>query len=155
MIKKCLSVAVLASVFITPPVQANGGMNPWQQCGIGAMIFPGNGTAAAISNIIWDLGTTAVSSNISSAESCKGANVKTAQFIQHTFPILEQEIAEGEGEYISAMLNIRGCKSAVHQQIITTVRSDFASIPAKDAQAFYTLVEGNIKSQFSAKCAAI
>ena len=153
MIKKCLTAAVLASAFIVTPAQAN--VNPWQQCGIGAMIFPDNGTAAAISNVIWDLGTTAVSSNVSSVESCKGANVKTAQFIQQTFPILEQEIAQGEGEYISAMLNVRGCDSAAHPQMISTIRNDFAQTSVNDAQALYTLVESNIASQFSANCSAI
>ena len=43
-----------------------------------------------------------------------------------TFPVLEQEIAQGEGEYISAMLNVRGCDVTAHQQIITSVRSDYA-----------------------------
>lgn len=153
MIKRCLTAAVLASAFLVTPAQAD--VNPWQQCGIGAMVFPDNGTAAAISNIIWDLGTTAVSSNVSSVESCKGANVKTAQFIQQTFPILEQEIAQGEGEYISAMLNVRGCDSAAHTQMISTIRNDFAQTSVNDAQALYTLVESNIASQFSANCSAI
>ena len=155
MIKRCLTAAVLVSAFVSMPSQAKSGINPWQQCGIGAMVFPDNGTAAAISNVIWDLGTTAVSSNVSSVESCKGANVKTAQFIKQTFPILEQEIAQGEGEYISAMLNVRGCDSSAHSQMITTIRNDFAQTSVNDAQALYTLVESNIASQFSANCSAI
>ncbi|WP_213609697.1 DUF3015 family protein [Pseudoalteromonas sp.] len=155
MIKRCLTAAVLASAFVSMPSQANSGINPWQQCGLGAMVFPDNGVAAAISNIIWDLGTTAVSSNISSVESCKGANVKTAQFIQQTFPVLEQEIAQGEGEYISAMLNVRGCDVTSHQQIITSVRNDYANAPIDNAQSFYELVEGKITTNFSSQCAAI
>ena len=155
MIKRCLTAAVLVSAFVSMPSQAKSGINPWQQCGIGAMVFPDNGVAAAISNIIWDLGTTAVSSNISSVESCEGANVKTAQFIQQTFPVLEQEIAQGEGEYISAMLNVRGCDVTAHQQIITSVRSDYANAPIDNAQAFYELVEGKITTTFSSQCAAI
>ena len=101
MLKATLSAAVLAGAFLAAPAQAQN-INPWQQCGIGAMIFPDNGAAAAVSNIIWDLGTTAVSTKISSQESCAGANVKTAMFIQQTFPVLEQEIAQGEGEYVAA-----------------------------------------------------
>lgn len=155
MIKRCLGAAVLATAFISMPSQANSGINPWQECGIGAMVFPDNGVAAAISNIIWDLGTTAVSSNISSVGSCEGANVKTAQFIQQTFPVLEQEIAQGEGEYISAMLNVRGCEATAHQQIISTVRNDFANAPIDNPQAFYELVESNISTKFSSECAAI
>ena len=96
-----------------------------------------------------------MSSNISSVESCEGANVKTAQFIQQTFPVLEQEIAQGEGEYIAAMLNVRGCDVTAHQQIITSVRNDYANAPIDNAQAFYELVEGKITTNFSSQCAAI
>ena len=65
-------------------------LNPWTDCGIGAMIFTSSGAAAAISNVIWDLGTTAVSSNVSSQNSCGSEQAKTAMFIQATLPVLEQ-----------------------------------------------------------------
>jgi len=69
--------------------------------------------------------------------------------------VLEQEIAQGEGEYISAMLNVRGCDAIAHQQIISTVRNNFANAPVDNPQAFYELVEGQISTNFSAQCAAI
>ena len=119
------------------------------------MVFPDNGGAAAVSNIIWDLGTTAVSSNVSSQDSCKGANVKTAQFIQQTFPVLEQEIAQGEGEYVAAMLNVRDCDVAAHADIVSAIRNDYADKPAVDAQALYNIVESKVTSQFAASCSAI
>jgi hypothetical protein len=153
MLKATLSAAILAGAFFAAPAKAN--INPWQQCGLGAMVFSDNGTAAAISNIIWDLGTTAVSSNISSPETCKGANVKTAQFIQQTFPVLEQEIAQGEGEYVAAMLNVRGCEATAHADIVSAIRNDFADKPAADAQALYNIVESKVTSQFAASCSAI
>jgi hypothetical protein len=153
MLKATLSAAILAGAFLAAPAKAN--INPWQQCGLGAMVFPDNGTVAAISNIIWDLGTTAVSSNISSPETCKGANVKTAQFIQQTFPVLEQEIAQGEGEYVAAMLNVRGCEATAHADIVSAIRNDFADKPAADAQALYNIVESKVTSQFAASCSAI
>ncbi|WP_235956226.1 hypothetical protein [Grimontia sedimenti] len=49
------------------------------------MIFNDIPAAAGISNVIWDLGTTAVSSNISSQETCEGSRVKAAMFIQDNF----------------------------------------------------------------------
>ena len=153
MLKATLSAAILAGAFLAAPAQAN--INPWQQCGIGAMVFPDNGGAAAVSNIIWDLGTTAVSSNVSSQDSCKGANVKTAQFIQQTFPVLEQEIAQGEGEYVAAMLNVRGCEATAHADIVSAIRNDFADKQATDAQALYNIVESKVTSQFAASCSAI
>jgi hypothetical protein len=153
MLKATLSAAILAGAFLAAPAQAN--INPWQQCGLGAMIFPDNGTAATLSNIIWDLGTTAVTSNASSQDTCKGANVKTAQFIQQTFPVLEQEIAQGEGEYVAAMLNVRGCDAAAHADIVSAIRNDYADKPAADAQALYNIVESKVTSQFAASCSAI
>ncbi|MCC5879985.1 MAG: DUF3015 domain-containing protein, partial [Idiomarina sp.] len=54
-------VALSASVYTTD-VKAVDDINPWQHCGIGAMIFDDNTTAAAVSNVIWDSGTTAFTS---------------------------------------------------------------------------------------------
>ena len=53
-----------------------GEINPWQHCGIGAAIFDDNTTAAAISNVIWDSGTTAVTSATISPGSCEGEEIK-------------------------------------------------------------------------------
>lgn len=153
MLKATLSAAIVAAAFVATPAKAND-LNPWQDCGLGAMVFPENGAAAAISNIIWDLGTTAVSSNVSSQENCKGANVKTAMFIQQTFPVLEQEIAQGEGEYVAAMLNVRGCEANAHADIVTAIRKDFADKPAVNAQSLYNIVESKVSSDFAASCSA-
>ena len=75
-----MATTVAASALMPVAAQAEGSkkLNPWQDCGIGAMIFPNNGAAAAISNIIWDLGTTAVSTNVSSQESCASEKAQTA-----------------------------------------------------------------------------
>ncbi len=154
MLRATLSAAILAGAFFAAPAKANN-VNPWQQCGLGAMVFPDNGTAAAISNVIWDLGTTAVSSNVSSQETCEGADVKTAQFIQQTFPVLEQEVAQGEGEYVAAMLNVRGCDAAAHADIVSAIRNDYAGNQVVDAQALYNIVESKVTSQFAASCSAI
>ena len=73
--KHTLIAAAIAVAGLSSNAMADDHMekvNPWKQCGIGAMIFDDNGTAAAISNIIWDLGTTALSTKISSEESCNG-----------------------------------------------------------------------------------
>jgi len=49
----------------------------YTECGLGAMIAPNNAAVAAVTNVTWDLGTTAISSNASSADSCKGGKTKT------------------------------------------------------------------------------
>lgn len=131
----------------------NKNLNPWQSCGIGAMVFPSNGVAAAISNVIWDLGTTAVSSNVSSQENCAGEQAKTAMFIQATLPVLEQEIATGEGEYVTAMLALRGCEATSHKAIINAVRKDISQKPTDNAEALYNVLEEQVTVSFSQSCA--
>ena len=80
MFKKLAIAATLMTATLSGQAMAQENINPWKHCGIGAIIFDDNGTAAAISNIIWDLGTTAVSSKVSSADSCEGKLVTAAVF---------------------------------------------------------------------------
>lgn len=127
-------------------------LNPWQDCGIGSMVFPTNGAASAISNIIWDLGTTAVTSNISSQDSCGSEKAQTAMFIQATLPVLEQEVATGEGEYVTAMLELRGCEASSHTAIINAVRKDIIQKPTDNAEALYNTLENRVVTDFADSC---
>lgn len=148
-----LAVATMTSAIVK--AENTKELNPWQDCGIGAMIFPANGVAAAISNIIWDLGTTAVSSNISSQESCDSRKAKTAMFIKATLPALEQEVATGEGEYVTAMLEIRGCDVSSHTAIVDAVRKDIALKPADNAEALYNVLEKRVTVNFANVCTSV
>lgn len=152
-----MATTVAASALMPVAAQAEGSkkLNPWQDCGIGAMIFPNNGAAAAISNIIWDLGTTAVSTNVSSQESCASEKAQTAMFIKATMPSLEQEVAIGEGEYVTAMLELRGCEVASHGEIIKAVRQDFATQENDNAETLYNVLEERVNSDFSKSCASV
>ncbi|MER2491558.1 DUF3015 family protein [Catenovulum sediminis] len=125
LILSALAAATLVGTNISA-VQAEK-INPWRDCGIGALIFPSVPAGAVISNIIWDLGTTAVTSNASSPDTCEGETVKVAQFIQETFKPLEEETANGSGEHVTAMLNILGCEENVHNSIIKNVRLEYAT----------------------------
>jgi len=129
-------------------------LNPWTDCGIGAMVFTSNGAAAAISNVIWDLGTTAVISNLSSQNACGSEQAKTAMFIQATLPVLEQEVATGEGEYVTAMLELRGCEASSHTEIINAVRKDIAQKPTDNAEALYNILENRVAASFANSCAS-
>lgn len=146
------------SLATTPSVQAEQKVNPWKQCGIGAMIFDDNGTAAALSNIIWDLGTTAVSSNISSKNTCEGIKVAAAEFINSTITNIEEETAAGEGEHLTAMLNLMGCEASAHNAIIQDVRADMnvtLSDKSAKAEAYYQQLDSTINSKFAAQCQVI
>lgn len=102
-------------------------INPWKHCGIGAMIFNDNPTAALLSNIIWDLGTTAVSSKSSSDENCEGDRTIAAVFIQQHFNTLIEQTSQGEGEHLNAMLEIL---SVPHQDQVAVIASLRAEVNA-------------------------
>ncbi|MCI5045941.1 MAG: DUF3015 domain-containing protein [Aquisalinus sp.] len=103
--------------------------NPWLDCGIGAMIFPDDNLelGAGISNIIWDLGTTAVTSAASSPDTCSGlSNVRSAMFIQKSYAQLETEIARGEGENLTALSSLAGCSAETQPAFVQSVRQSAA-----------------------------
>jgi len=102
--------------------QVGSGPNPYSDCGTGAAIFSGLPALAATSNVIWDVGTTAVISATASPETCQGANAQTAQFIFDTYDNIVEQTAQGSGEHLTAMLNILGCPQETHAQIISEVR---------------------------------
>lgn len=98
------------------------GPNPYTDCGIGAAIFQDVPWAAATSNATWDIGTTAVISATASPETCNAKDVEMAIFIQHSYDRLIEETAQGEGEYLNAMLNIQGCAAKARSQVVRDVR---------------------------------
>ena len=99
----------------------------YTECGIGGAIFKNNKTLAAISNITWDLGTTAVSSGYSSEENCQGGKVAAANFIHSSYASLEQDIAKGEGKHLSALMDIMQCDSSAREGLVNTIRADFSN----------------------------
>lgn len=147
--KKVISLAaigMLAALATTPQTaQADnvvgGSVNPWQECGIGAAIFPDHGIAAAISNIIWDLGTTAVTSATVSKDTCAGSNVIAAKFIDENYAQVESELAIGEGRHVNAMLSLLGCEASQQDAVINALRSelviDSEKTNSEKAEALY------------------
>lgn len=159
------AVLSVAMALVVPSAAKAEDINPWVDCGIGAMIFPGTPVGAVISNVIWDVGTTAVTSAGLSKNTCEGKRVKMAMYIGTTYANLEEETVQGEGQHVRAMLDIASCDKAAHEDIMRSVRADFAKSlqdPAylqKDgiarAQDYYTLVEAKLSGQFSTQCQAL
>ncbi len=146
--KKILTIA-LAAAFISPIASAaESDVNAWTKCGIGAMIFSENDAAAAISNIIWDLGTTAVTSKLSSASSCNGKGAQTAMYIKQSYNNIIQETAQGEGQHLTAMLDMYNVAEQERPATLAALRSqsaamvnsqDYTTTSESDkAQAYYT-----------------
>jgi hypothetical protein len=107
------------------------GPNPFSDCGIGAALFPTTPALAVSSNIIWDLGTTAITSGISSPQTCNGSRVKTAKLILETLPELEKDIASGSGEYLTALSQIMQCDANAAALLNSNLRTSYSSILAE------------------------
>lgn len=150
---KSLAVAMLlmAVSFSSFAQEKKKDLNPWIDCGIGAMIFDHTDWAAAISNVIWDLGTTAVTSDVSSQNTCNSKRAKMAFYIGATYANLSEETVKGDGKYLHAMLDIAGCDASTQEAVIGSLRSDFARYvsrvdyagmsKAAKAEGFYDLVQ--------------
>ncbi len=124
-----LVASALAASVVSVPASANtitGKVNPWQHCGIGAIVFPDHGVASAISNIIWDLGTTAVISATASPETCNTNLVTTALLIDSSYDQLTMETAQGSGEHLTAVLNLVGC--AATEETVGALRTDLNTV---------------------------
>lgn len=142
--KKILTIA-LAAAFISPIASAaDSDVNAWQHCGIGAMVFDNNGTAAAISNVIWDLGTTAVTSKLSSADSCNGKSAKTAMYIKQSYNNIIQETAQGEGQHLTAMLDMYNVAEQERPATLAALRAQSAAMVSSQA---YTTASTSEKAQ--------
>lgn len=157
----CLAIAI-PNISAAAEAANSKSLNPWTDCGIGAMIFSDYPVAAVISNVIWDLGTTAVTSNAASQNTCSGKNAKVAQFIGTTYANLEEETVKGDGQHVHAMLNIMGCEPAAHSNIIHSVRADFSNAVSAAAYAeqtaqvkaenYYNIMQAKVTGAYASQC---
>ncbi|NRF26132.1 DUF3015 family protein [Vibrio coralliilyticus] len=130
-------LALLLSIFAYLP-HANASLDGiYKGCGLGHWVANGyaNGWLAVTTNVTWDLGTTASISYYSTPGSCSGPFYAAAQFIDRTYPELEQETVQGEGEHMLAMLNILECGQKEQEIVRQGIRSDFAKVLANDSYA--------------------
>lgn len=112
--------------------QAGDGPSPYVDCGIGAALFPNHRVGAIISNVIWDVGTTAVTSATASPETCNGKTAQAAKFILESYDQLVEETAKGSGEHLTTLLNILEVTQEQQQAAIVNIRSNVASSIASD-----------------------
>jgi hypothetical protein len=136
-----LLMSLLIAAFLLPNLSYASGKNAWTQCGIGAAIFPSYGWAAAIINVVWDMGSTATTSSSSSPSQCAGKGSAVGQLIFENYANVEEETAVGEGEHLNAMMTILGCDSSIQSALIQDVRTDFL----KDAQSASFSKKSNVE----------
>ncbi len=120
--KKVLVIIAFSSVAVFA--------NPWVECGIGgavATLFPSKSAktvVAVVSNIIWDLGTTATSSAVSSPDLCANKSTAAAKLINDTYETLVAETANGNGQNLSALLDIVEVKAENRTAFIEELRGE-------------------------------
>lgn len=127
-IKKLVLTSLVIATAVPFAAQAQEQEAPtnfFADCGIGGAIFK-NDIGGVLSNIIWDLGTTAVTSGLSSPETCEGMEVAVAEFINDTYVSISEETARGQGDHLTAMLGLAGCSAQNQSDVITSIRSSFA-----------------------------
>ena len=158
---KLILAIVIASVSLSVFARHNpGGVgsapNPYSDCGIGAAMFSETPWAAATSNASWDLGSTAVTSATLSPENCKKSSFRAALFIRDTYEQLTEDIAQGEGEHLSAALEIFECKSnkfndvklKIHEEFLNEIsNSNYNNLPSLEkARNLYNIMQFSVNS---------
>lgn len=120
--------------------------NMFEDCGLGQWIAggTGDGWVAITTNVTWDLGTTATTSQMSSPSTCAGPSFAAAKFINQTYPSLEQETVQGNGEHLVAVMDILGCEQSVQPAVSKAIRSDFAEQVSK---VDYSTLSNNAKAE--------
>lgn len=153
------SVAAQAQSTTTDKAPGSG-PNPFTECGIGAALFPTVGWAAVTSNVIWDAGTTAVTSATMSPQTCNGKKVATALFIRDSYERLAEETAQGHGEHLATALNMFECAAGQQGAAMVATREamgavvsqpGFNALPRLDKAArFYGAMEGAVAKSCAA-----
>jgi len=131
---KLLSLVLAGLLTSGISAQAREFAEIYTDCGLGALIAPHTPAVAAVTNVTWDLGTTAISSNVSSPDTCKGGKAKTAAFIFKSYESLEKEIAMGNGKYLDKLIELSGSKKQ-KEKIIRALRKDFSKEVASSSYA--------------------
>lgn len=153
--KMAFTALVVAAVPFTAVAQDSESQTPpniFADCGIGGAIFK-NDALGMISNLIWDASITAMISGVSSPETCSGVEVAVAEFINDTYVSISEETAKGQGEHLTAMLDIAGCSTDAQSGIIASLRDGYVETLAADgyiaqsttekAESYFDLLRAN------------
>jgi hypothetical protein len=159
--KSFILLAILFAVFQNLVAFA---ANPWTDCGIGRMLFDDADDKgwASSSNLIWDLGTTAVTSATLSDGACTASRIETAKFIQVAYADLEEETVIGQGKFLDGLLLTAGCSGGNSQELKTKLTVKFlqqlsdVDYSSKDDQTkrmdYYQLLEETVIEVPQAQC---
>jgi hypothetical protein len=128
--KIALAVAAAGTLLlgVSQSAQARDFGAIYQECGLGGAMSTESPGWAVSTNITWDWGTTAIISDVSSPESCKGGKAKTAAYINEAYPKLAQDLSRGEGKHLTALMTLSGCNAAIQPTVARELRSDLTTL---------------------------
>ena len=166
---KLFKTAILATMLVTSSnswaddnesTSAGSGPNPFSDCGIGAALFSDVSWAAVSSNVIWDLGTTALTSATASPETCSGKKLAAAIFINDTYETLVEETGKGQGDHLVTLMNILECSESNQKIVISDMRASMGELvgsssydsktPLEKASSYYDVVSAATANKCSA-----
>lgn len=75
----------------------------YEECGIGALLFPNWPIGASVSNFTWDWGTTATTSGLTTPDACQGGKAELAFYIYEAYDSIERDLARGDGKYLDML----------------------------------------------------
>lgn len=115
--------AMIASVSIVYAEETKDLKGIYEECGLGAMIFPDWPIGASVSNFTWDWGTTASTSGLTTPEACKGGKAELAFYIYQSYDSIEKDLAKGDGKYLD-MLVVLSEKTGEKEKFIQDLRKN-------------------------------
>lgn len=133
-------IAAAAIAFMTTSVSAEtkdfGQI--YTECGLGGIFGSAvndretSKIIAVVTNVTWDLGTTASTSAYSSDNACANKKVRVANFINQSYEKLEKELAQGEGKYLDALASLALEGEGSHRAYTSDLRTKFAAVVADE-----------------------
>lgn len=135
----------------------------YTNCGLGGAIFP-NGdqpVAPVIVNILVS-SPTVLTQGLLLPDSCSGAGAVSARMMHAAYPQFEVDVAIGEGEYITSLMNVMGCDEAVRPALIADMRTNlndnmsdvtYASMDDADkARDMYVDMYQTVQANYAGSC---
>jgi hypothetical protein len=130
---KTVTLTFAASLLLAQAAGAREFADIYTDCGLGALIAPRTPAVAAVTNVTFDLGTTAIISNVSSPETCQGGKALAAAFINDAYEPLEADLARGQGKYLDSLATLAGVRDEGKAAFASGLRKEFAaSVAAED-----------------------
>ena len=105
----------------------------YEECGIGGLLFPRWAAGASVSNFIWDYGSTASTSGLTTPDACKGGQAKLAAYIYKSYDSIEKDLAKGDGKYLDMLVILSEKTPEAKEIFVQDLRSRFReAVEGKD-----------------------